>query len=312
MKAHLPKGHVEVPPRKETICAVYVTYHPDTRFPERVARIVPQVAHIVIVDNCSNEEAVRMLRALCEGGNSELIENTENLGIATALNQGVRHAIELGYAWGLTLDQDSWPEAELVTTLSEIYAAHPDREKVKMIGSNYRSPVTEYSVLDCEGVTSGFIETEAVITSCSMMSLKTFEEVGPFRDDFFIDHVDHEYCLRLRSHGYKVIISCKPLMVHSIGNGTNHKILWKNLVCSNHPPIRKYYIMRNRLVLYRMYAFNEPLWIIRSLREVLIETILIILFECQKLRKIAAMLLGIWHAFSGRMGMLQNRTLEGR
>jgi rhamnosyltransferase len=303
VKAHVP-GQVEVPPTTETICAVYVTYHPDAKFPERVARVMRQVAHIVIVDNLSNKEAVRMLRALCEAGHSELIENKENLGVATALNQGARRAIERGYAWVLMLDQDSWPDTDAVGTLSEIYATHPDREKVKIIGSNYRRPVTGHSVVGGEDTTSGFIETAAVITSCSMMSLKAFEEVGPFRDDFFIDQVDDEYCLRLRSYGHKVLLSCKPLMVHSLGNATSHKILWKRPICTHHSPLRRYYITRNRLVLYRMYACKELFWARRSIRAILIETILIILYEDQKLQKLMAMLLGIWHALSGRLGRL--------
>jgi rhamnosyltransferase len=294
------------------VCAVYVTYHPDAEFPERVARIAPQVAHIIIVDNNSNEEAVRMLRALCDAGNFELIENNDNLGVATALNQGAGRAFELGYTWALTLDQDSWPEAHLVTTLIAIYTDHPEREKVKMIGSNYRSPITDNALLECKDNTSNFIETETVITSCTLMSLKAFEEVGPFRDDFFIDQVDHEYCLRLRSNGYKIAISCKPLMTHPLGNQTRHKVLWKHPICLNQSPLRRYYMTRNSLVLYRIYACKETHWVKNNLDAALKETVLTILFEDEKVKKIIAILLGIYHAISGRMGRLQSRVLEKR
>jgi rhamnosyltransferase len=76
------------------ICAIYVAYHLDCQFPERVALIVPQVDHIIIVDNNSDAEEVIILRTLCKRVNVELIENKESLGIATVLNQGVRRAIE--------------------------------------------------------------------------------------------------------------------------------------------------------------------------------------------------------------------------
>jgi rhamnosyltransferase len=300
---------LDAPPRKGTVCAVYVTYHPDAKFPERIARIAPQVAHIIIVDNHSNEDALRMLHDLSKSINCELIENKENFGIATALNQGARRAIELGYAWSLTLDQDSWPEAHLVATLIEIYTAHPHREEVKIVGSNYRNPITNYIFLQCKDAALNFIDTETVITSCSLMSLKAFEEVGPFRDDFFIDQVDHEYCLRLRSYGYKVIISCKPLMVHPLGSQTSHKILWKRPVCLNHSPLRIYYMTRNRFVLYRIYAFKETHWVMGDLDAALKEAILILLFEDQKIKKIMAMLVGIFHAVSGNMGKLQSLNL---
>jgi rhamnosyltransferase len=310
MRAHLPRDQIDIAPRRETICAVYVTFHPDGKFPQRMARIAPQVTGIVIVDNHSSKEAVSMLRRLCESGKVELIENKENLGIATGLNQGARRAIEHGYAWALTLDQDSWPETDLVTTLSEIYATHPDRQKVKMLGSNYRSEATGYIALNCARIPSDFLERETVITSCALMSLQAFEEIGQFRDDFFIDQVDDEYCLRLRAFNYKVILSCKPLMVHLLGNETVHRILWKHPICSNQAPLRRYYIMRNRTVLYRKYFCREPFWAIRSLHAAVREIILIILLEDQKLEKLQAILLGIWHAFLGRMGRLEDRVLE--
>jgi rhamnosyltransferase len=310
MSTHLPRRRADAPPAKETVCAVYVTYHPDAKFPERVARVTPQVAHVIIVDNHSNEMALGMLRTLCEVGGIELIENKDNFGIATALNQGARRAIECGYTWALTLDQDSWPEADLVSTFAEVYATHRDRQSIKIIGSNFRSPITSCSILYVKDTTSTSLETEAVITSCSLMALNVFEEIGPFRDDLFIDEVDHEYCLRLRSHGYKVIISCKPLVVHPLGNQIEHKFLWKNLVSSNHSPLRRYYITRNRLVLYKSYMRSESIWVRRSIYTAMIELIIITLYEKHKFKKLIAIMFGIWHAFSGRMGKLQNKALE--
>jgi rhamnosyltransferase len=306
VKAHELRSQTEALPGKESICAILVTYHPDIKFPERLAQMVPQVAYIVIVDNGSDDEAVRMLRLLCESVNGELIANKENLGIATALNQGARRAIEHGYAWALMLDQDSWPEADLVTTLSEIYATHPVRQKVKMLGSNYRSTATGYLALNCNDMPSNFVERETVITSGCLMSLQAFEEIGQFRDDFFIDQVDDEYCLRLRSNGYIVIMSCKPLIVHSLGNETTHIFLWKRPICPNQPPLRKYYITRNRVFLYREYFFKETAWTIRSLRLAFRETLLILLFEDQKIKKLQAITLGVFHAFTGHMGSLEN------
>jgi rhamnosyltransferase len=297
-------------PSEQTICAIYVTYHPDGRFPERLTQIVPQVAHIIIVDNHSNDEAVRMLRTLCAEGNGELIENEENRGIATALNQGICRAIELGYPWALTFDQDSWPDQDLVKTLSEIYANHPERWKVKIIGSNYRSPITGNPVLNFKNITSSlFVESTVVITSGALMCLRAYEEVGPFRDDFFIDLVDHEYCLRIRSYGYKVLISRRSLITHPLGNESIHRFLWGQS-CYNHSPLRKYYITRNCLTTCGLYGYKEPYWVMRRFGGIFKDALLVILFEREKLEKLWAMLLGAWHAASGRMGRLQSKTLN--
>jgi rhamnosyltransferase len=301
---------IGIPPREQTICAIYVTYHPDGKFSERLAQIVPQVDHIIIVDNHSNEEAVRMLRTLCAGVYGELIENEENRGVAIALNQGIRRAIELGYPWALTFDQDSLPDQDLVKTLSEIYASCPERWKVKILGSNYRSPITGNPVLNFKNITSSFVERTVVITSGALMCLSAYTEVGPFRDDFFIDLVDPEYCLRIRSYGYKVLISRRTLITHSLGNESFHRFLWGQ-VCYNHSPLRKYYITRNCLTTCKLYRHKEPYWVIRRFGGIFKEIFLIIFFERKKLEKLQAVLLGVWHAVSGQMGKLQSNALNG-
>jgi rhamnosyltransferase len=297
-------GQSEIAPQKDVICAIYITYHPDAKFPERMARLAPQVAHILVIDNDSDEQSLNMLRALSIRKCVELIQNKENLGVAAALNQGARRALELGYKWALMLDQDSVPEVHMVETLTGIYRAHPEHHRVRIIGSNYRSPVTGVKALNCEAVGSNYIEVPTVITSCSLMCLNAFRQIGPFREDFFIDQVDHEYCLRLRSHGYKVLISCEPIMVHPLGNETRHKFWRLHPICTNHSPLRRYYMMRNRVVLYKKYVSEEPKWVRKGIRESVIEIILILLFEGQKLEKLRAMIRGIVHGLFGRMGKL--------
>jgi len=301
---------IDVPPREQTICAIFVTYYPDGQFSERLAQIIAQVDHIIIVDNHSDEEAVRMLRILCTEINGELIENEENLGIATALNQGIRRAIELGYFWAITFDQDSWPDKDLIKTLAEIYASSPEPWKVKMIGSNYRSPITGDPILSFKHMDSpSFAERKVVITSGTLMCLEGYKEVGPFRDDFFIDLVDHEYCLRIRSHGYKVLISCKALITHSLGNESFHRFLWGQ-VCYNHSPLRKYYITRNCLTTCNLYKYKEPWWVVRRFGGMFKEVLLVVFFERKKLEKLQAILLGVRHAISGCMGRLQSNCLN--
>lgn len=296
----------DILPYRENICAVFVTYHPDGRFPERVDLIARQVSHIIIVDNCSNDEAKQMLRSMTESnGNLEIIENIDNLGIATALNQGVRRALELGFAWALTMDQDTWPNENLVETLVNIYDAHPNRKKVKMIGANFIHEGSDKTYLKCNENEFMFIEKEVAITSGSLMSIPAFVEIGPFREDYFIDSVDHEYCLRLRSNGFKVILSCKPLMIHPLGDVKIHRFLWKNLVISNHSPLRRYYINRNRLFLTKEYFWKETVWISYLMLSIVKQWICIILFEDLKMKKLKASLLGLQHGILNRMGKLQ-------
>ena len=291
-----------VPPHARNVCAILVSYQPDVELREQISGVMRQVAFLIVVDNASGTAAREELRRATDNPNMELILNAENRGVGAALNQGAERATRLGFKWVLTLDQDSWLDPSLVATLEGIYRAHPDREAVKILGVNYLHAYDRSPAFSWRDDGALFHEVRTVITSGSLLSLEAYRDVGPFREDFFIDQIDHEYCLRLRSHGYRVLISRRPLMVHSLGNQTRHKFLWKRPRSTNHRPLRWYYMARNRLVLHRMYFAREPRWVLNDLRAAAKDAILLILFEDRKLIKAAAMGLGVWHGCLRRMG----------
>jgi len=287
-------AQVLIPPALETICSVIVTYHPDSGFFERAVKITKQVANTVIVDNGSSEQAVLQLRNLARTLNAHLILNKENEGIARALNQGVRWAQEHGYAWALTVDQDSVVAENLVETLSWLYEEFPEREKLAVIGSNHTDPIYRRPFWNFNGIGHcAWCEVKATITSGSLISLFAYQVVGPFHEELFIDCVDFEYCLRARSRGLRIIIACKPLLEHSIGAVTWHKLPWKMTGTSNHSPIRRYYMTRNRLVLVREYLLKEPAWTLTVLYWHLKSTILMCLFEKDVMTKLWYTALGV-------------------
>src|SRR5271169_4782555 len=103
------------------VCAVVVTYHPDSEFPERLARILPQVGALVIVDNGSNETELKMLHEISANPSISLVPNAANLGVARALNIGIQRAA-LKSSWVLLLDQDSLVDGDMVQGLLTVYA----------------------------------------------------------------------------------------------------------------------------------------------------------------------------------------------
>src|SRR2546427_11959483 len=91
-----------------TVCAVIVTHNPNARFEGALDAVVPQVDHVFVVDNATTAVIRRWIYNLVEGRrNVSLIQNGTNLGLATAMNQGVRAALLRNCDWVLTLDQDS-------------------------------------------------------------------------------------------------------------------------------------------------------------------------------------------------------------
>jgi len=292
-----------VTPLLDGICAVVVTYHPDDGLESRVASIARQVDKLVIVDNTGTESSTLRLKRLAEALRSHLIRNAKNEGIATALNQGASWALEKGYRWLLTFDQDSEVDPGMVEVLRDVYGSCEFAEQVAVLGANFRGSIYDKAFYDSESIDGKpYWEMKAVITSGSLISLATFQSVGGFRDDFFIDYVDFEYCLRVRAHGYRVIRTVEPLMKHAIGNPVEHNICWRTTYTSNYPPLRQYFLIRNTLILTRDYILREPAWVLGTLWKRTKSLLLVILLEKDLASKMRFCALGFLDGIRNRTG----------
>lgn len=292
--------------RRDDICAVIVTYNPDERFCERLRVIQKQVGCVAIVDNgssqiCLPEEDLMTRQAI------HVIRNGRNEGLAYALNQGCRFAVGRGYNWILTLDQDSDPELTLVDNLVAAWNACPFRERVGAVGSSY---VTIKGALSSGYSKGAWREAVAVITSGMLFPAAVYQSVGPFREDFFIDYVDIEWSLRLRSRGYKIIVACQAVMFHRMGRPRVHRFLGKTVISTHHHALRRYYITRNRVTVWLRYFNAEPGYILRDMVSFLKEAAKIMLYEDAKVKKLVAILLGLGHALAGKLGELSGKAVR--
>jgi rhamnosyltransferase len=295
---------VSEPLGRKDVCAIVVTYHPEPDLPRRLGAIAQQVGAIVIVDNGSADAAVTVLRECAADPAVSLVLNSENLGIAGALNMGIQHAAARGYLWALLLDQDSRVEADMVATLCAVHEDFRDRGQLAIIGSNFwekHRDVPRAHKFDSCG--AQWDEVEVVITTGSLLSLVAFADIGFFREEFFIDYVDTEYCLRARAKGYRVLKTRRPLMSHSIGAPTQHRLLWMQKWTSNHSADRRYYSARNHTVMLRerrKYPFGS--WALVGFFGCFKAWKRIALYERPKGSKMAAVFLGWWDGVRGKMG----------
>ena len=300
MPADPGANHVECEqpaPSRETVAAVVVTHRPDPGVTDRVAAISDQFAQVIVVDNHSEEDRLAALRKFAgERENVLLVQNPENIGVAAALNQGCRLAAERGAAWIVTFDQDSLPAADLLGCLAAEWDRHPERVRLGLVGVNFRT--ASGRTLLCEG--TGLADARTVITSGSLLNLAAWRQAGPFREDFFIDEVDHEYALRLRRHGWLVKVTRRVLMEHDLGT-PQRRHAWQPRV-SHHSALRRYYMVRNRLLLAREHLGVDPRFVLGQLARSLRESATILLFEPEKKAKLRAMSQGLLDGLRGRAG----------
>jgi len=295
-------------PTTDSVCAIVVTYNPDAEFRQRILHVLAQFPMVLIVDNGSGDLATRMLQALASNEKIKLISNPDNIGIAKALNQGMVQAFKDGFRWALTLDQDTVVFPDLLDTLLAVHAAC-GIERI-LIGGNYVNINKRRNFVDCFEDENCFLDRKTVITAGTLVPLEASVALGGFRDDYFIDSVDHEFCLRARANGFKIVISCKPVMGQYIGNRIEATAWWSKFASFNHSAIRKYYIARNTLVTARDYFFREPAWALRQIWRLLSDFGSILLFESNKYRKCNAFITGILDGLRNKMGPLADNRIK--
>lgn len=300
---------------KSDVCGIVVTYHPDADFPVRLSSVSTQVGALIIVDNGSTEPEVRVLREIAARSGISLMLKSENLGIAHALNVGIRQAATLGYRQVLLLDQDSRVHEDMLDALLIVQESHPEKERLAVIGSGYRDPTRGPAEPNSHSASGNrWEEVEWVINSGSLLSLAAYSVIGPFREEFFIDCVDLEYCIRARASGYRVINTRQSLMLHVVGAPTQHKLLWMKKWTTNHSADRRYYRARNDTVVLREYGnYKWGSWTIKSFFRSLRTVKRIVLYERAKGDKIIAVIHGWWDGVHGNMGPRRKLPLiEGR
>jgi rhamnosyltransferase len=290
------------PTTRET-CAVIVSYHPDEGFAERVARIAPQVGRVIVVDNASPESILARLRALETEKRIELIALPENVGIAGALNRGLERAVESGFTWALTLDDDSTVFENLVEGLIAVFDEYPHRDTLAILGANYEEEATgETGTQPRRKVVGSALEVDQVITSGCLQSLAVYRDIGPYREDLFMYFVDNEYCGRARVAGYRVVLSLTPLMRHRTGNQARHHLGPFTVTTANYAAWRYYYVVRNGIAVSRDYLTSDPKGSARRLYNIAKRSAAALVFEEDRPRKLTCMLRGAKDGVLGKMG----------
>lgn len=298
----------ESPPR---VCAVVVSYCSD---PQRLAlqfdRLLEQVSAIVWVDNGS-PEALRCLQARWPTERVHALWLGENRGIGAAQNRGIEQALASGATHILLMDDDSLPGQGMVQRLLAALAADP---QAAAAGAHHVDPRRQaqrdpFSRVErgrlrwraCTGAGAPHSwEVDHVIASGCLMPAQVLRRVGGMREDFFIDWVDTEWCLRARDHGYRIHGVCGALLEHTLG-GRVGRILGREIPL--HAPWRHYYQARNFLLTLRSCRPPRALkwhmaW--RQVKRFLVFSTLV----PGRSAYFRMWLRGLWHGWRGKTGPL--------
>lgn len=271
-----------------SVAAVIITYNVENNFRNRINKLKGKVHEIIVVDNGSKPETINMLKELEK--DITIIYLEKNKGIAYALNKGINYSIEKGYDWILTLDHDSIVTDDMIENMLKCYGNFDKelREKVAMLVPTHIEE-KEYEnsniISNEEKFSKPYIEVLTEITSGALTKADIYKNIGLYDEKLFIDLVDHDYCLSLNRKGFKVIQVSSAVLIHNLGESVKKNVLGLKMTPTNHSPLRRYYMSRNRHYIWDKYKDDFPKWVLTDKRRFITENLKIILFEDKKIEK---------------------------
>jgi rhamnosyltransferase len=291
----------------EGICAIIVTYNGGAVIANTVGAIIGQVGQLLIIDNHSDAFTLECIASLKRQFPAKVrtILNPQNAGIAAALNQGVAFAVEHEFPWVLTLDQDSQAGSRMIGEMLQTYEAHPEKNRIAIMAPHYVLLHSDEDEKDCLHLNAAQHpqQVEMIYTSGSLMKTAIFARVDLFREEFFMDHVDSDFCYRLRSSGYTIVTDPRALLLHRLGNMRRARFMGRPIFCTHYSPARYYYRTRNGIVLHS--ELKDWRLITRFITATVKELMKILFYEEHKMIKIWLIGKGILDGLVGHLGPLK-------
>lgn len=213
---------------------------------------------LYVVDNNSSDRTLAMCRERTESG-IKVRANKENLGVATANNQGIREAIQDGCEEILLLNNDTVLSDDMIWELHRgLERFHADMTTCKMYyhdapdvlwcaGGHFQRWRGMDSVHDGPGQKdSGQFNSARRIsyspTCCLLVRRSVFDKVGMMDDQYFVYYDDSDFLLRCLRKGVALWYIPGARLWHKVSFLTSPTSDFTNRYCARN---RIYYLRKH-------------------------------------------------------------------
>jgi len=296
-----------------SIASLTIAYNGADSLPRHLASLQRQsrkIDEVIVVDNASTDATRHLLASHPE---ITVLPLTTNRGIAGGLATGLSYAaLEKQYDWIWIFDQDSIPAenalAKMLDALSLLGEAEPQTAILAPTCLHTDAGV-QYPALSWHGSSFRPVTPDApiafvdmVISSGTLLRREAILRAGLPREDFFIDFVDYEHCLRLRRHGFRIALVRDAILEHAIGSPESVRFLGREVSWADHAPWREYYMTRNEIFTISQYhpELGAKLFAFYRLSH---HALGILFFGKQKLECFRMMWHGLVDGLSGKLGV---------
>ena len=237
------------------LAAVVILYYPTAEAITNIESYYDFFDRVFVFDNTDAEPDLK--ERLQKYPKIAYHHDYHNAGISERLNQGARLAIQEGYTWLFTLDQDSYFSLETLGDYLDMFYRFENKTNVAMFGIEH-----EACKLKSREEAGLYSELDHLITSGTLVNLRLFDEIGGFDENLFIDLVDVEFSIRAKKAGFRIIKFNGIIFAHNIGKKVRRASIKSLFLIRKqkeiHSAIRCYYMLRNSLYVQEKHKNYDP------------------------------------------------------
>ena len=294
------------------LCCI-ITYNPDIeRLKQNINAISNAVHDFVLIDNNSeNKHEIEDLAALYyQNINVNIIKNDKNMGIGTALNQGVQYAVDSEASWILTMDQDSVFFGDSVKELINypkdektgiVFPAFDDRN-AQMAFQHYNriEKFFKRCIFSIRNWWRYSMGEKMPMTSGCLLNVNAAVKAGGFDESLFIGAVDWDMNLKLMKNGYRIIKCSSAKLLQEFGKPEIKKYAGWSVIVPGYSLWRNYYMVRNDILMVRKYFTVYPSWLVLDMFRLIYSCIRILMIGPNRAAIAKFMLYGLRDSITGK------------
>ena len=190
------------------------------------------IGEVIIIDNGSSDNSKEYIKNNTFNFPVKLIENSQNLGFAPAVNQGISNA---KYEYIFSLNNDTEVKKGCIKQMVDLISSSKDIFSVqaKMLQYDNKDLIDdvgdEYNLLAWTKKTGEnhksdeYLEVREIFSSCAGAALykkSLLEELGMFDSNFFAYMEDVDLAIRSKINGYHNLL-CPQAIVYHVGSATS-------------------------------------------------------------------------------------------
>jgi len=282
------------------IFCIIVAYNPNWHLLNKRIITLSKKFRVVIVSNADHAKSIADFDSIINGRYCKKIALGFNHGIGAAQNHAIRYAIANGAEYLLFLDDDSKIENDVIVKLLEAYNfLSATKLNVAAVAPAVIDADTSKDIVYHLDNSAHYTEIRDLMSSGTLVPIKTIHDVGLFNEALFIDCVDYEWGWRCLRKGLRLYVINSVAISHKLGQ-SSIKLFGREILRAP-SPIRHYYQFRNVIALC-LFGRAPPIWRAKQLLQLLIKFPAYLVFLDRKLARLKYMIDGLMDGIRNKLG----------